>query len=446
MLRFTSVLLCLCLISFAFGADSKSDSIEEQQRWIIKEVDHEQVYQACQELFLLQRNGKLSQPIFYFDGTTKNNELPETLNSLQPTYVHVTDVMVWIGFFKEGAVQQLQCSSNEFASSLPPYGNGIGLGWRTDPFGMDTLYGNESLDNLNKEYNHFELELIPGLTYYMYGKEESIKTLEDVKKSVEGMRKAFDSIKKSKAELAIQKRRLLHQTNHHELLKACRQIFTKHGGQSLIEMDFDSMNMETDSDPNQFTKHIDIDEVPKIISNLEPLGISMYKDMVEVRFYGGLYHCGFYAYMNDEENVGEDQIKLIDGLVYYDDWIRDGGGEYKKYLKGLKDEAVTFLEWQRKHEDLSSPEGSTYFDVKSYNEAKKNFIDLRIKWVSETKNLPPQSTPSSYWNNEAGKSIIAMHNSVLPFVMLEINEGNLPFIIPTSQITGLSMKADGNST
>jgi len=210
----------------------------------------------------LHRKGKLSSDTFYYDDTLmKHNKLPETINLLHPTYVYVSDIMVDIGFFSKEGMQTLGCDSNEFGQPVSSYEYGKGLGWRKDPFGMDTLYGKESLDYLNKEYEDFEMEMIPGLVYRKC-KDEELTTLEEVKRSIEHMAMFMNWSQKAIAKLAVKKQRLLYKTNHHELLKACRQVIKRHndGAFTTDKIYFGD---------GRFTE--DHKLIPKIILNLEPV-------------------------------------------------------------------------------------------------------------------------------------------------------------------------------
>ena len=50
-----------------------------------------------------------------------------------------------------------------------------------------------------------------------------------------------------------------------------------------------------------------------------------------------------------------DDFVLIDGLLYYDDGLREADDDYKDYLKDLKVEAITYLDWKRKKMNLPIP-------------------------------------------------------------------------------------------
>lgn len=350
MFRLTIVLSCCCLIGCDSGKDNKPNptNFKERQRQLFFGIDHKQLYQSCQELMRLHREGKLSGSTFYRDDTiTRQNELPKPIRLLQPTYVRVDEVMVDMNFHhgKDGT-QLLRCFSNEFGEPKPRNENSKGLGFRKDPFGMDELFGKESLDYLNESFHHFQMELIPGLTYERY-MDEPPATPEEVKQEGERMDMLMNFMMKTIEELAVKKQRLLHQTDHNELLKACRQIVLRYN-----EGVFSKAKINIGD--NQFTK--DLKHIPEIILNLEPVYIWLEKNRVIVALIGGMDHAGVIAYMNNEEAVvRDDDMKLIDGLQYYDDGLREADDDYKEYLNSLQNEAIPYLDWKRKRMNLPLP-------------------------------------------------------------------------------------------
>jgi hypothetical protein len=348
MYRLTILISCFYLIGCNPAPNNNPTSFEERQEQLFYKINHKLIYQSCQQLMRLQREGKLSANTFYCDNTTnKQNELPESIHSLQPTYVRVDGFMLTIAFHhNEKRMQLLRCTSNEFGEAKPRDENTKGLGFRKNPFGMDKLSGAESLDNLNEKYDHFQMELIPGLTYETY-EEEQATTMEKVKKSNELMDMFMNMSKKTIGELAVKKQKLLHQTDHNDLLKACRLIITRSN---------DGTFSKAKINPKDDTFAKDPEHIPEIIRNFEPVHIWPRKDMVIIVLIGGLDHAGVRAYMNSKDAVlGDDEIKLIDGLIYYDDGLREVGDEYKEYLNDLREEAIPYLDWKRKKMNLPIP-------------------------------------------------------------------------------------------
>ena len=264
---------------------------------------------------------------------------------MPPTYVRVDEMMVEINFRSNERMQLLRCSSNEFGEHKPRDGNTKGLGFCKDPYRMDRLSGTESLDFFNENYHHFQMDLIPGLTYEKYEDEKTVSSKE-VKQRNEAMDNMVNIIAKTTEELAVKKQKLLYQTDHQELLKACRQVITRYndGVYSRAKINI------IDAPAN------DLKQIPQIILDLEPVYIWIHKDMVMVALIGGMNHAGVTAYMNNGEAVvSDDDFVLIDGLLYYDDGLREADDDYKDYLKDLKDEAIIYLDWKRKKMNLPVP-------------------------------------------------------------------------------------------
>jgi hypothetical protein len=294
----------------------------------------------------LHREGKLSRTTYYIDDPkTVRNEVPEIIRSLQPTHVSVYEIMVDITFRSDDSSQLLRCSSNEFGEHKPRDGNTKGLGFRKDPFEMDKLTGTESLDYLNENYDHFQMDLFPGLTYEKFEVEKPV-SLEEVRKRNEAMEKMMNFITETIKELAVKKQKLLYQTDHQVLLKACRQVITRFNGGVYSRAKINIIDASAN----------DLKQIPQIILDLEPVYVWINKNRVMVALIGGMDHAGVTAYMNSQEAVAsDDDFLLIDGLLYYDDGLREADDDYKDYLKDLKVEAITYLDWKRKKMNLPIP-------------------------------------------------------------------------------------------
>ncbi len=157
-------------------------SFREQQKKLFYETDHELVYRSCQELMRSSRAGRLSAGTYYRNGpAAKWSELPGPLRRLEPALVQVDELMVNMTFLSTDGVQHLQCICDEFGELAVPEDDAIGFGFRADPFVVDQLSGRESLDDLNQKYKHFEICLMPGLNYAVYG-EDPARTLEQMKR------------------------------------------------------------------------------------------------------------------------------------------------------------------------------------------------------------------------------------------------------------------------
>jgi len=350
MYRLTIVIICCFLTGCKSNVQENPKDFKSQQEQLFYETDHKLIYEACQELMRSYREGKLSRTTFYFDDAEAvRNELPESINSMRPTYVRVYEIMVEIKFHSEDGVQLLRCFSSEFGEPKEREGNKKGLGFRSNPYQMDTLFGNESLDYLNDNYEHFEMELIPGLKYEKYPAEQAVKR-EEIRQSNERMDLIMEMMEKTIEELAMKKQRLLYQTDHHELLTACRKIIAIYRDGQFSRSKINIADTQAAGD---------LERVPRIILDLEPVYIWFEDNRVIVALIGGMDHAGVQAYVNDDEAVtSDDSLRLIEGLLYYDDGLREAGADYKDYLESLENEAITYLDWKRKQKNLPIPERS----------------------------------------------------------------------------------------
>lgn len=347
MLRLTMAFLCCSLVGCRSDVTNNTTDFKERQKQLFYEIDHKLIYQSCQELMRLYREGRLSGTTFYADDPqTKQKELPKPIHSLQPTFVRIDEMMVQITFKSDEGTQSLRCFSNEFGEAKPRERDTRGLGFRSNPYDMDNLSGTESLDYLNENYDHFEMELVPGLTYERFTAEQA-SPAEKVREDNEFMDKISKLMTKMLNELAVKKQRLLYQTDHRELLKACREVIGRYN-----EGVFSTAKINVGEE--RFAQ--DLKHIPQIILNLEPVYIWFDKNRVMVALIGGMDHAGVRAYVNDQDAVpSDDDFKLTDGLLYYDDGLREVGANYKEYLDSLKNEVVPYVDWKRKQMNLPIP-------------------------------------------------------------------------------------------
>jgi hypothetical protein len=333
---------------------------KKQQTKLFYEIDHKLVYQSCQELMRLSRAGKLTGSVYYCDDpAAKWSELPEPIRALGPTSVQVDEMMVWMMFLSADGAQHLQCFSNEFGEPEMPEGAPKGSGVRKDPFARDELSGRESLDDLNRDYVHFEMSLRPGLSYQV-SRDERPQTLEQLKRSAGGSEGVFAWVRKSVDELTVKKQRLLYRTNHQALLAACRESIKRFNDGAFSTPTIYIMSkdlLEHTNPPVDREKYArDLKQIPPIILGLEPINIMFEKNRVTLVFMGGFDHAGVFAYLDDKEAVsGDDDMELIPGLRYYDDGLREAREECLSYLKSLEHEALSPIDWQRKQMNLPLP-------------------------------------------------------------------------------------------
>lgn len=347
MRKSVAIFLCCCVVGCKSDPIKAPETFEQRQEQLFHKIDHKLVYQACQELMRLHREGKLSQTTFYNDDPEAiRNELPKAIRALRATYVRVGEVMVDINFHPdEDGMNLLRCFSNEFGQPSTRSEETKGLGFRSDPFDMDRLSGTESLEYLNENYDHFQMELIPGLTYEKYASEDAVRP-EDMRQSNEMMDMMMRSMNDTVRELAVKKQKLLYQTNHDELLKACRQMISRYNEGAYSKAEINMIDASSK----------DLKQIPKTILNLGPVYVWLEKRRAIVALIGGMDHAGVYGYAANEEAVlHDDTMKLTDGLVYYDDGLREVGDEYKDYLRSLEHEAIPYLDWKREQMDLPIP-------------------------------------------------------------------------------------------
>lgn len=335
-------------------------SFKEQQKKLFYEIDHKLVYESCQELMRLSRAGKLSGSVYHCDDpAAKWNELPEPLRALGPASVQVGEVMVHMTFLSPDGAQSLQCFSNEFGEPKASEEGHKGLGFRKEPYAMDKLSGQESLDYLNQTYNHFMMDLIPGLTYQVSA-EDQAQTLSKTKRDGEMMGEMLAFMSKTMNELAVKQQRLLYRTDHRALLAACRETIKRFNEGAFSTGAIDIMpesllkEMKPPFDREKYEK--DLKQIPAIILSLEPRGIMFAKNQVTLVFIGGLDHAGVFAYLNDADAAPrDDDMELIPGLRYYDDGLREEREEWLSYLKSLEHEALSPIDWRRKQMNLPLP-------------------------------------------------------------------------------------------
>jgi len=335
-------------------------SFKEQQKKLFYETDHKPVYQSCQELMRLSRAGKLAGSIYYCDDPpTKWNELPEPIRALAPASVQVDELMVHMTFLSTDGTQHLQCFSNEFGEAAVSEGEPKGLGFRKDPYAMDRLSGQESLDDLNRNYKHFQMDLIPGLTYQVYEDDQS-QTLEQMKRGTEGSEGVLALVSKAIDELTVKKQRLLYRTDHRALLEACRESIKRFNEGAFSTAGIHIMSedllahMQPPIDREKYAK--DLKQIPEIVLSLEPVNILFGKERVTIVFMGGFDHAGVVAYANDKEALPrDDDMELMPGLRYYDDGLREAREEWLSYLRSLEHEALSPIDWRRKQMNLPLP-------------------------------------------------------------------------------------------
>ncbi len=325
-----------------------SPEFKAKQKYLLTEMDANAVYAACQQLLRDARTGKLSAATYlYDDPPAKRNELPEAIRKIEPTTVNIMlDLMVTMSFASPDGTQSLMCSSNEFGAPGTNPDEGKGWGFRRGALGMGKVTGTETLDELNATYDTLHLFLCPGLMY-LTSRLGPRQTLEQVKAEAVSMEAIYGFMERTVAELAVKQRRLLYQTDHPELLKACRDALG-----DFKAGRFTRAQLQPQDPAGDEQKVTEFQRLPEAIRRLEPIYVAFRENWVEVAFMGGLGHSGAIAYAEGQKpSERDDAIQLIDGLWYYDDGLREGGPGYRDYLQSLEKEVTTPIEYRRQHPD-----------------------------------------------------------------------------------------------
>jgi hypothetical protein len=216
-------------------------------------------------------------------------------------------------------------------------------------YGTDKLSGAETLEYLNTAYARFDMDLLPGLTYMttVYDGEPTSKSWSLGGRSRYGLA-LFDE-----TGLAEKTQRLLYRTNHAALLQACRAALGDFNAGR-----FSRNVIRVPRDINDEKLSADVKRLPPALLQLEPAYLCFEKDRVVVSLIGIFGHLGVEAFADNREPAPKDnRFPLIDGLWYYDDGLREGGPQYREYLKSLEKEVTTPFEYRRKHGPATEKDG-----------------------------------------------------------------------------------------
>ena len=356
MSRTATFLICLCLIGSRLLASGELTDFEKKQKQLLKETDHQKIYQDCKTLMQSATEAEFTGKTYIYSDPNYLIKLPESIRKLEPICVYVTMLLVEIGFTN----QSITYYSDEFGFPEQIYAPDRGYGYTANS-GIEPLAGNELLEHLNETFEHFEMEIAPRIVY------ENRTHIEPC-----SSKWIFEMIDQSSKELNARLFQLMHKTNHEQLLRACRELIYKHN-QGIIS---DSVLMQhdlffSDNYSKEEKERIkkELKHIPKIILDLNPISLSLHpkeddplnfapedlKEFVEITFIGGFHHAGVLAYLDDDIKTEEGSMMLLKGLFYYDDNLRDSGPEYKQYLRSLKQEPLTYREWARKNMQRKDP-------------------------------------------------------------------------------------------
>ncbi len=317
-----------------------------RQKYLLREMDANAVYAACQHLLRDKKAGRLSDSTYYCDDPpTKWNELPEGIRNIEPTSIFVMELGLDMKFASPDGGQTLECLTSDFQRRVPEPDGRKGSGTRMNPLRFEAITGKETLDYLDATYDVFSIELRPGLTY---------RTARDTPPhSLEEMKLPGKAINENNAtRWALKRQRLLYQTDHQELLRACRDALRDFNSGGFHNARFFTHGPLGDACAFQ-----DVNRLPEPIMRLQPIYVWFEKDRVMVSIVAltkGL--TGVEAYAEGAMPVGTDhKLGLIDGLWYCDDGLAGGDREYRAYLKSLEKEVTTPIEYRRKHPGSGTP-------------------------------------------------------------------------------------------
>jgi hypothetical protein len=117
---------------------------------------------------------------------------------------------------------------------------------------------------------------------------------------------------------------LFYETDYSELVAGCRELSRRVAEESLKPKQYQVFFFDSDPDPNALT-------FPQVILDLEPMIVCVDRDgLGDVELLSGPEYFGVRAFPEGREGWG--QVKLVDGLWYYDSDYRD---EYPKYMKKI---------------------------------------------------------------------------------------------------------------
>ena len=125
--------------------------------------------------------------------------------------------------------------------------------------------------------------------------------------------------------------RLLSDTDHQALLEACREISKEVSAGNVTAPNRYIVRYKPDPEISRF---------PQIVLDIEPLCIDIHSDgSVSLEMTGAFHHSGVTAYPENYEKPSEHfrygDIKLIDGLWYYDDGYHLNPEKYDKRIESL---------------------------------------------------------------------------------------------------------------
>lgn len=131
----------------------------------------------------------------------------------------------------------------------------------------------------------------------------------------------------SSRKIESKKVKLLFESNHEELLLACRKMLleAKDGKREYGELLF-----LTKEEKKLY------ESLPEPLKKIEPVSIGISPDRIMVSLWGGMYHVGIVAFPEGTMPWGNQCHKeLIEGLWYYDDRY-NSDPDFEEYIESLR--------------------------------------------------------------------------------------------------------------
>jgi hypothetical protein len=276
--------------------------VRERQKRLLHGTDHQALLEACRELSSRVAVGDLeaARHDIFRNPDLEPGRFPQTILDLEPTCVYVD---------KEATVT-------------------VEMGGFYQHFGV-TAYAEDCA--MSPDFQYRGRKLIDGLWYYDDGPISPADLLADTGGDANSHREFMDLMWRD----ALRRRvRLLYQTDHQTLLKACRELSRRVAARDL----------KAGTYRVRLDRHPEATRFPQAILDLDPVYVNVQVDgTVLVGMRGGIDHFGVHAYPGDFQEplyLKNGDRKLINGLWYYDDGLRHDPN-YWEYLESMRPQTKT---------------------------------------------------------------------------------------------------------
>lgn len=93
-----TMLICFCLAGFQLLASDDLTDFQKKQKQLLKKTDHQKIFQDCQPLMRSSIGMGMTGKTYSYGDPNYINELPKPNLALEPTFVHINEVLVSITF------------------------------------------------------------------------------------------------------------------------------------------------------------------------------------------------------------------------------------------------------------------------------------------------------------------------------------------------------------